>query len=625
MCGICGIYNFNKEYPVSRDGVLAMRDVMTYRGPDDCGLYVKDNLGFGHRRLSVIDLQTGHQPMYNEDGKIIIVFNGEIYNYIELKDQYLKGHRFKTRSDTEVIIHLYEEFGINCVDKLNGMFAFAIRDERNNRFYLARDHFGIKPLYYHLDSERLTFASEMKSILAAGVKPVLNETMVLEYLTFQYYVGEETLFRNILRLEPGCFLEVLDGKCCVRRYWDIDCAENTKLTADKCMEEIRFLLGDSVRMQLRSDVPLGCHLSGGIDTGIVAGLASGHKLDGALKSFTAYFKNEGGIYDDSSFAEITAHHNNADMCKLGLKDDDFFDSLETIFYHLDEPCAGEGVVPQYYVSKIASENVKVVLGGQGADEMFGGYARYYILYYSYLFDLMPGGEKQNPYDLELKDIISELPQVNKYQNLFHATMSSTSGMSMAEKYYYLINRLKEPDHVLNEGFVKKTKAYDPRDRMNKILDRSNGTTVLNKVLYYEMKVWLPALLNIEDKTSMRWSLESRVPLLDKRLCEFAFKIPPKIKLANGRLKHILKESMRHILPREIVDRRDKIGFPVPLFMWKKRLNEYLTYLIESSDYAEHIFRKDFLKSRSREVAEFDRLTWGLISVLNWLNIFKPSI
>lgn len=625
MCGICGIYNINTERPVAREAVIAMRDVMTYRGPDDCGIHVKDNLGLGHRRLSVIDLQTGHQPIYNEDGTIVIVFNGEIYNYVELRDQYLKGHQFKTRSDTEVIVHLYEEFGIDCVNKLNGMFAFAVRDERNDRFYLARDHFGIKPLYYHVDGDRLVFASEMKSILAAGIEPMLNEAMVLEYLTFQYYTGEETLFRNILRLEPGCILEVANGHCRIRRYWDIDCAEDMSLTAKECMEEIRFLLGDSIRMQLRSDVPLGCHLSGGIDTGIVAGLASRHQLNGPLKSFTAFFKNEGGIYDDSSFAEITARHNNADMYKLGLTDDDFFDSLETVFYHLDEPCAGEGVVPQYYVSKIASENVKVVLGGQGADEMFGGYVRYYILYYSYLFDRALSESKQGHHDLELKNLIAELPQINKYRGLFHTTMLSTSGMSMTEKYFFLINRLREPGHVLNEGFAGRTRAYDPRDRMNAVLERSNATTLLNRILYYEMKAWLPALLNIEDKTSMRWSLESRVPLLDRRLCELAFRIPPKIKLTGGRLKHILKESMRHVLPAEIVDRRDKVGFPVPLFMWKEKLGRYMAHLIENSEYAEHIFRKDFLMGFTGQVAEFDRLTWGLISILNWLKIFKPSV
>jgi asparagine synthase (glutamine-hydrolysing) len=625
MCGICGIYNLDRNMPVRSDVIVTMRDVMAYRGPDDSGLHIKGNIGLGHRRLSVIDLDTGHQPMYNEDGSIVIVPNGEIYNYIELKDTYLKHHQFRTRSDTEVVIHLYEEFGMKCLDLLNGMFAFALHDERNGKTFLARDHFGIKPLYYYRDGERLVFASEIKSILAAGVRPVVNEQMVLEYLAFQYYTGEDTLFKDIFRLEPGCFIELSNGSMSRHSFWDIDCTEDMGLTEDTCLEKIEWLLSDSVRMQLRSDVPLGCHLSGGVDTAIVAGLASRHELNGALKTFTAYFQREGGVYDDSAFAGITARHNGAEMYKLGMSDDDFFSSLETIFYHLDEPCAGEGVVPQYYVSKIASENVKVVLGGQGADEMFGGYARYYILYYLYLAELAAKGARSSPAELVLNDVLDELPQLNNYQGLFQSALAATAGKSLNDKYFFLINRLKEPGKVLNPAFMEKNGSYDPIARMNRVFDRWDSSSILNRTLYYEMKSWLPALLHIEDRTSMKWSLESRVPILDKRLCEFAFQIPARMKFAGGRLKYILKRSMRGVLPGEIRDRRDKIGFPVPMFMWRAKLKHYLTDLIDSVDQSEYIFRKEFLDSVSGNVAEFDRMTWGVISILNWFRIFKPSI
>jgi asparagine synthase (glutamine-hydrolysing) len=625
MCGICGIYNFEKEALVNEETIVRMRDVMKYRGPDDCGLYVKGNIGLGHRRLSIIDIETGHQPMFNQDASIVIVFNGEIYNYIELRENYLKDHTFKTRSDTEVLLHLYEEFGIECLKFLNGIFAFVLYDTGKGKVFLVRDHFGVKPLYYSRRDSGLVFASEIKAILEAGIKPVLNEAMVVEYLTFQYYLGEETLLKDIYRLEPGHYVE-LEGRTFKKHcYWDINCEEDKSLNEAVCQEEIRNLLNDSVRLQLRSDVPLGCHLSGGIDTGIVAALASRQTLNGRLKTFTASFSKEGGIYDDSAFAKKTSRHINSEMYKLDLNEDDFFNSLEKIFYHLDEPCAGEGVVPQYYVSQIASENVKVVLGGQGADEMFGGYVRHYILYLSYLFDCMLSGKKNNPEDLELSELLYELPQLRNYQPLFYSTLTLTAGKSLNDKYFFLIDRLKDSGGILSGQLTRKTESYCPKSRMNGVLNRSSSTSILNKILYYEMKVWLTALLNVEDKTSMRWSIESRVPLLDYRLCEFAFKVPAKIKFKNGRLKYILKKAMEHVLTPEICQRRDKVGFPVPLFKWNPRLNEYLRHLLETCEYSEYVFNDRFLKSLAGEVAEFNRLTWGLISILNWFKIFKPSI
>lgn len=607
------------------DTVVKMRDIMTYRGPDDCGLYINANVGLGHRRLSIIDLKTGHQPIFNEDGSIAVILNGEIYNYIELKQKFLKNHNFKTSSDTEVIVHLYEEYGTDCLKLLNGMFAFALYDAKRGKLFVARDHFGIKPLYYFRDVKGIIFASEIKSILGAGVNPVLNEQMVMEYLVFQYYTGEETLFKNIYRLDPGHYMELDEKGFRKYCYWDINCQEDKALSENVCIEEIQHLLSDSVKLQLRSDVPLGCHLSGGVDTGIVAGLASGQKLNNKLKTFTAFFGNEGGIYDDSLFAEKTSKHINSEMYKLKLNADDFFNSIETVIYHLDEPCAGEGVIPQYFVSKIASENVKVVLGGQGADEMFGGYVRYYILYLSYLLDNAINGENDNPDDLVLHELIGELAQLKNYQKLFHSAMARTSGKDLSDKYLFLINRLANPERMISRQFAKETEMYNPRTRMEKVLNRATCDSILNKILYYEMKVWLTALLNIEDKTSMKWSLESRVPILDHRLCEFIFRVPAKVKLKNGRLKYILKKSMESVLSPEICYRRDKIGFPVPIFMWKERLNEYLKHLMSTCEYSEYIFDSGFLRNFSGETLEFDRFTWGLISLLNWFKIFKPSI
>ncbi|OHD69344.1 MAG: asparagine synthase (glutamine-hydrolyzing) [Spirochaetes bacterium RBG_16_49_21] len=625
MCGICGIYNF-KSAPVDRETILKMRDVMSYRGPDDCGIYLDHGIGLGHRRLSIIDIKTGHQPMFNEDGTVVVTFNGEIYNYIELRNRYLGNHAFRTASDTEVIVHLYEEFGIEMLNHLNGMFAISLYDTRKRKLFLARDHFGIKPLYYARTPDGFFFGSEVKSLLAAGIAPRINELMVLEYLTFQYYLGEETLFRDINRLEPGCFMTVSDAGVEVKRFWDIDCEEDHSLTERACMEEIDKILADSVRIQMRSDVPLGSHLSGGVDTGMVSSLASGYYNNGRLKTFTAFFGTEGGIYDDISFAEKTARHINSDFYTISLRDDDFFDSLEKVFYHMEEPCAGEGVVPQYFVSKLASEKVKVVLGGQGADEMFGGYVRYYILYYSLLFDRAINGEPADLHDITLPEMYGELPQVKNYQNLFHRAMADTQGMDFASKYFFLIDRLKNRNGIIGKEFARRTEAYDPIRRMNAVISRAGrGASILNRILYYEMKVWLTALLNIEDKTSMCWSLESRVPILDRRLCDFAFKIPARIKMKNGRLKYILKEAMKRHLAPEIYERKDKIGFPVPLFKWNQKLDAYLGDLARSSDYARYIFNGKFLTNPSAHASEFSRFTWGMISILNWLKIFKPTL
>ncbi|MEW5691819.1 MAG: asparagine synthase (glutamine-hydrolyzing) [Candidatus Hydrogenedentota bacterium] len=622
MCGICGIYYFDKHNNVKPEQIITMRDTMIHRGPDDCGLYLKGNIGLGHRRLSVIDLETGHQPIFNEDRTIVIIFNGEIYNYLELKERYLKHHTFTTKTDTEVIIHLYEEFGTGAFCLLEGMFAFALYDASQDVMRIVRDYFGIKPLYYYYDKDQFIFASEIKALLKLGIEPVLNDEIMLEYLTFQYYQSDSTLLENINRLTPGCYLSLSWGLIKKDRYWQLKVNEDQSITETDAREHIKKLIQNSVKLQLRSDVPLGCHLSGGVDTAIISGIVSKQNIKDRLKTFTAYFSNESGIYDDTFFAEKTARHIGAEMFKIDLNEDDFFETLRELFYYLEEPGAGEGALPHYFVSKLASENVKVVLGGQGADEMFGGYVRYYILYHSLLSD---SSVKLSENDLRMEDLKGSAEQLKNYNQLYMDMLTSTCGCHLAQKYFFLINRLKEPGKVLSEQLYNKYKSYDTRFAIRPFLECNAESTILNRVLLYEINTWLPTLLNVEDRMSMRWSVESRVPFLSHQLAEFAMQIPAKIKLNGGILKYILKQSMKNYLHPEIFKRKDKIGFPVPLTCWHKRITEYLRNMIKNSPAIEYIFSRQYLNTAATETKEFDRGLWGLISVSNWLNIFQPKL
>ncbi|MCP4723486.1 MAG: asparagine synthase (glutamine-hydrolyzing), partial [bacterium] len=563
MCGICGVRL--KSAAVDEGRLVRMRDLLTYRGPDDEGLFIEENIGFGHRRLNIIDLDTGHQPMMNHDESVIIIYNGEIYNYIELREDLIKdGRKFRTKSDTEVIIQLYEKYGFDCVDMLNGMFAFAIWNKNKKHLFIARDHFGIKPLYYKINNGDFIFASEIKAILEyEGTKAEPDYTAIYDYLTFQYVLEDKTFFKGIHKLLPAHYMVITEDDVKIEKYWEIKNKYDFAKSEEDFAGELYDLLRDSVRIQLRSDVPLGAHLSGGVDTGAAVCLSSA-LLDNKIKTFTAGFE-EGGIYDDTHFARITSKYAGTEHFERFPDHNDFLDLFDKLIWHLDEPVAAPGLFPQYEVSKLASQNVKVVLGGQGSDETLGGYTRYFIIYLEQALKESISGS--NTLHIPLQDIIKNLNQLKNYNPLLSFYFKENLFGEPDSRYFRLINRLENKDELVTKDFLNDVGDYSSFKTFSNIFNRYDDFELLNKILYFEMTAWLPALLQVEDRMSMACSLESRVPFLDKRIVELAFSMPSNIKFKDGATKYILRKALDGKMPKEILWRTDKLGFPVPIKEW----------------------------------------------------------
>ena len=454
MCGIAGIIERDRSAAADPNVVVAMMNALVHRGPDDSGTHFDGPVGLGHRRLSIIDLESGHQPMSNEDGTVWIVFNGEIYNYLELRRELVRNHTFKTQSDTEVIIHLYEDLGERCLERLNGMFSFAIWDARQGRLFAARDRLGIKPFYWHMDEKRFSFASEPKALFAAGlVEPEHDVQGLEEYLTFQFCLGERTLFKNVQRLEPGHYLSLRpwrDRQSAIVSYWDLNYEIDTHHTEEYYVEELQHLLRDAVRLQLRSDVPVGAHLSGGIDSSTVVSLAS-EAYPGKFHTFTGAFR-EGPEYDETAYARAVAQHTGSHYHETWPSANDFADVMPWLIYMMDEPAAGPGIFPQYFVSKLARDNVKVVLGGQGGDEIFGGYARYLV---AYLEQCLKGAiygtqEEGGKYLVTWDSIMPNLSLLQQYRPLLQSFWREGLFEDMDRRYFRLVSRLEGAEKLIED-------------------------------------------------------------------------------------------------------------------------------------------------------------------------------
>lgn len=622
MCGICGLFNFFDYEPADRGVLAAMTAVLAHRGPDAEGFHVDGPLGLGHRRLSIIDLSAAAaQPMSDPEGRYWLTYNGEIYNYIELRAALQsRGWKIRTKSDSEVLLLSFIEHGPACLAKLNGMFAFAVWDSKERRLFLARDHFGIKPLYYHLKNGRFTFASEVKALLKAPwIKAGLNPTALSDYLTFQYVLREDTLFKDIKKLEPGHWLAIdYEGRTKLHRYWRPEFGK-VDLSEDQAVERVHYLIKDSLRLQVRSDVPVGAHLSGGLDTATVVCLADGLLPDG-LKTFTAGF-NEGGVYNDTGYARITAEHVGSRHFEIFPTADDFVDQLDRLMYHMDEPVAAPGSFAQYFVSKLASEQVTVALGGQGADEIFGGYARYYLYYLEAA--LRNGVHQDRNLELGLTDLIPGLPQLNNYLPLMQSFFKEDLFGDPASRYLRLIRRQEDLGKVIHPDLIAVMEGYSSEETFREMYGEPVNVDDLDRILNFEMTAWLPALLQVEDRTSMAWSLESRVPLLDHRLVELANSLPVSIKFQGGRLKHVMRRAVRDKLPPAIVSRSDKLGFPVPLKDWfAGPLKDWLCdRLLSRKSLERGLFRPEAIQSIVRSNDIFDRRLWGLLCLEIWAGLF----
>lgn len=618
MCGIVGIVHLD-DTPVELPVLASLGAALAHRGPDDEGYALDGTVGLYHKRLSIIDLETGHQPMTR--GRVTIVFNGEIYNYIELRSELQRrGRVFETTSDTEVILGMYEEYGPDCIDSLNGMFAFVLYDRDRRRVIAARDHFGIKPLYYCADSRRVLFASEIKALLRhPSVGAATDHDSLRDYLTFQFVLGDRTLFSGIRKLLPGQYLVVDVDSGAVRtvQYWEPRFQVDPNHTEEYFVREVRRLLEETVSLQLRSDVPVGVYLSGGMDSSIVTRLAA-ERLPG-LKAFTGVFKGD-PQFDESRYAHDVADMCGADLHEIFPTEQDFVELLPRLIHYMDEPVAGPGLLPQYVVARAAARHVKVVLGGQGGDEIFGGYARYVV---AYLEQALKGAifetNEEREHIVSLTSILPNLPYLRSYVPMLRQFWRDGVFQPMDERYYRLIDRSAGALSLYAQDFRRE---YDQREifaRFQRVFNHPDTLSYFSKMTHFDIVASLPALLQVEDRVTMATSLESRVPFLNPRIAELVTSVPPVMKFRGGELKYVLKRAAKDLLPTSVYDRKDKMGFPVPLHIWMRgRGGEFVRdVLLGPTCTTRGLFDPKALDRLTHDEGPFDRRLWGVLNLELW--------
>ncbi|HTI38114.1 MAG TPA: asparagine synthase (glutamine-hydrolyzing) [Vicinamibacterales bacterium] len=569
MCGIAGIVAANRLLPDECASLPRMRDVLAHRGPDEAGLHTDGCAGLAHRRLSIVDLAAGHQPLANEDETVWIVFNGEIYNHTQLRGPLeAAGHRYRTRCDTETIVHAYEEWGDDCVERFRGMFAFAIWDARRRRLLLARDRLGIKPLYWTLAGNRIVFASEIKSILESGlVTAEANEEAIPELLSTRYLSGTETMFRRVHRLLPGHTLVFENGAVTTRQWWDVPVRENPgrPLSARDAVVEFRSRLDDAVRTRLMADVPLGMFLSGGLDSSAIAALMA-RMIDRPLQTFSVAFADR--AFSELEYAREVAGAIGAEAHEIVIGEEDFFGALPRLVWHEDEPIAHPSSVPLYFVSRLARDHVKVVLTGEGSDELLAGYGKYPRALANWrggaAWQLTP-----EPFRMFVsRTLVPRLPgRVGRYAARSFLAMPRTPEAMFFDNFAAI--GLRRQASLLRPAIAVHATTEAAYGPSRACFDSPNGdSTVLDRLLYTDLKTYLVELLMKQDQMSMAASIESRVPFLDHPLVEFAATLPPRMKLRGFTTKWILREAVKSVLPASILS-RPKMGFPVPFGNWAR--------------------------------------------------------
>lgn len=615
MCGITGKIYFDKDREAGVEELKAMTDVIRHRGPDDDGIYINKNVGLGFRRLSIIDLSTGHQPLANEDNSIWIVFNGEIYNYKELQEELVRqGHVFRTKSDTETIVHLYEQYGTDCLRFLRGMFGFAIWDNNKKQLFCARDRFGIKPFYYYSDKEKFVFGSEIKTILKAGnIERAISNEAINSYFAFGYISSNLSIYDNIKKLQPGHYLllKLAEKPACeIKEYWDIDFQPDHSRKEKQWIEEIDACLTETVNLHMVSDVPLGAFLSGGIDSGSVLAMMAKNSRQ-PIKTFSIGFKEK--EFNELDLAREIAAHYGCDHHEQIIEPESV-SLLPKLVNAYDEPFADASAIPTYYVSKFAREYVTVALSGDGGDELFAGYNIYGFLRRIHKFN-------------------SPFPVFNKL-------------------FWGNISRLI-PGKLLGKGFVdflSKNKEYLgahlyiwPEDERKSLLLNGNTFNFNNPGLFKEdilkhglgydfisnlqkldMKTYMvDSILTKVDRASMMNSLEVRVPILDHKFAELTFRIPSNLKLKGNEQKYIFRQAMKKYLPDKIFN-SPKRGFTVPLSVWfKEELEEYVKDTLLSgnpllSNYLDKNFVKEIVEDNKSGMRDFSSRIWSLLCFEEWL-------
>jgi asparagine synthase (glutamine-hydrolysing) len=626
MCGICGIFFANREWRVQGDVLARMNRRILHRGPDDEGFFVEENVGLAMRRLSIIDVKSGHQPLANENRDVWIIFNGEIYNHAELRENLeARGHQYRTRSDTETIVHLYEEYGSDCVTHLRGMFAFVIWDRRRRVLFAARDRLGIKPFYYRWDGKSFLFGSEIKTILTyPGVDAEFDRGRLAEYLTFGYITGPQTMYAGIRKLVPGHTLELSErGEPKISRYWDLVVpVDELPREHSYYVKNYREKLESAVGSHLMSDVPLGVFLSGGLDSSAVAALTAKIRGDKIQTFAVGYGEEE---FSELPYARQVAAHIHSDHHEVRLSREEFFDSLPRLIWHEDEPIVWPSSVSLYYVARLARERVTVVLTGEGSDETLAGYTRYAWTLLNSKMDrtyraMLPAFLRR-----WFRQGIASAPLYASLHRKLEHTFLMRDGASWPsfyfDNFYSAFGDAEFAQLLTPEALQSAGHAYDGSMEP---WERSSGD-LLHRLLYTDINSYLIELLMKQDQMSMAASIESRVPFLDNPLVEFTARIPAAHQIKGMAGKFILKEAVEDLLPHDIIYRK-KMGFPTPWAYWLSgpQLQQIETLLTEPRSSARGLFRADaisriFAEHRAGHRDHGNRI-WRLLNLELWQRV-----
>ena len=615
MCGFIGCVH---DHPVTlsdedRQRFKQMNHMIEHRGPDDEGFYEDEHIQFGFRRLSIIDIEAGHQPLTYENERYWIIFNGEIYNYVELREELIKeGMTFETNSDTEVILAMYSRYGEKAIGRLRGMFGFAIWDKQEQTLCGARDPFGIKPFFYYEDGDKMYFGSEKKSILLAMEKPELNYDAVQYYLTYQFVPEPFTMTKGIRKLEPGHYFVKKIGKPMeIKRYWKASFHPVHK-SEDEFIQEVRDVMIDSVKVHMRSDVPVGAFLSGGIDSSITASIAK--QFHPGIKTFSVGFERDG--YSEIDVAKETAEKLGVENISYVITPEEYMKELPKIIWHMDDPLADPACVPLYFVAREARKHVTVVLSGEGADELFGGYNIYREPQSLEVFDKIPAAGKSI-----LKALAKVLPEGVKGKSFIER------GVTPMEDRY-IGNAKMYTEEEKRDLLLTYNNSLDYRDITKPLYDETKGYDPVDRMQYIDIHTWMRGdILLKADRMTMAHSLELRVPFLDKEVFRVASQIPASLKTSHNTTKYVLRKAAEGIVPEHVLNRK-KLGFPVPIRHWlKDEMHDWAAEIIKTSPTDDIINKQYVLKLLEDHCAgklDYSRKIWTVLIFMLWHAVYMED-